>query len=373
MAAFTPSAVAPFVFECDVAAGVAHRPLPSPDLFARLGRTVEEVVMPKSPIGTVRRLPSGAYQARITRGGAQASVGTFPTRRLAVAAIATATSPKTEQPPGVGLRLGDWAEAWWPTRTGHRPTTRRRDRQILDHEILPALGRRLIGDMTVIDVQAWVNELAARLAPASVRRCYTILAHLLGPAADAGILAAAPTSRIGLPRPQRYEARFLTAVELEHLANVIRSPWRAMVLTTAYATLRIGEAAGLRRSDVDPGAGTLRVANNLVRVGGGIIEGPPKTSSGRRTMTMPASIMGEIDEHLARCAGPTDVFCSPQGGLLRPDTWRNLVWRPTVRKAGLGPLRIHDLKVRHEAPCTGWDERTHLRPVAAGRSKLRAA
>ncbi len=117
-----------------------------------------------------------------------------------------------------------------------------------------------------------------------------------------------------------------------------------MVLTLAYATLRIGEAAGLRRTDLDVEAGTLRVASSVVEVGGKLIEGPPKTAAGRRTMTMPASVMGELEDHLARHAGPTHVFCASQGGLLRPDTWRSLVWHPAVRKAGLRPLRTHDLK-----------------------------
>ncbi len=90
---------------------------------------------------------------------------------------------------------------------------------------------------------------------------------------DAGLLTAAPTGRVRLPSPQRYEARLLTPDELEHLANTIRAPWRAMVLTAAYATLRIGEAAGLRRIDIDAHAGTLRVANSLVEVSGRLIEG----------------------------------------------------------------------------------------------------
>ena len=108
-----------------------------------------------------------------------------------------------------------------------------------------------------------------------------------------------------------------------------------MVLTLAYATLRVGEAARLRRADLDVEAGTLRVANNVVEVGGKLIEGPPKTAAVRRTMTMPASVTDEIEDHLARYAGPTHVLCASQGGLLRPDTWRSLVWRPAVRKAGL--------------------------------------
>jgi len=295
--------------------------------------------------GTVRRLGSGHYQARVTISGRRVALGTFATRREATAAISNATTAGVgPSRPADRLSLDAWAERWWATRVGHRPTTRARDRGVLDHHILPAFAGRRLDQVTASDVQDWVNQLAAHLAPSTVRRSYTILDQLLESAVDAGLLAAAPNARTRLPRRERYEARFLTATELEHLAATIRPPWRAMVLTLAYATLRIGEAAGLRRADIDVEAGTLRVASSVVEVGGKLIEGPPKTAAGRRTMTMPASVMGELEDHLARYAGPTHVFCASQGGLLRPDTWRSLVWRPAVRKAALRPLRIHDLK-----------------------------
>ena len=343
MAASMPSAAVPS-HRYGVAAGLAARSRSFTDPSARSGGHLEEVVKPKSPFGTVHRLPSGAYQARVTRDGGQVTVGTFPIRRQAVAAIADATARQPGKPAHAGVLLSSWAEQWWATRAGHRATTQKRDRAVLDLEVLPAFGHRPLEELSAADVQAWVNELAGHLAPSTVRRSYTVLSQLLGSAMDAGLVTAAPTGRIRLPRPQRYEARFLTPDELEHLAGIIRAPWRAMVLTAAYATVRIGEAAGLRRVDVDRLHGTLRVANSLVEVSGRLIEGPPKTAAGRRTMTMPASVMGEIEEHLDRFAGPTHLFSAPRGDLLHPDEWRANIWRRAVRKAGLRPLRFHDLK-----------------------------
>ncbi len=55
----------------------------------------------------------------------------------------------------------------------------------------------------------------------------TVLDQLLEGAVDAGLLAAA-NARTRLPRRERYEARFLTATELEHVAATIRPPWRPM-------------------------------------------------------------------------------------------------------------------------------------------------
>jgi hypothetical protein len=67
---------------------------------------------------------------------------------------------------------------------------------------------------------------------------------------------------------------------LELLASTIAPHYGAMVLTMAWGTLRIGEAAGLRRIDLDLVTGHLRVANNLLEVGSLLHEGPPKTRPG---------------------------------------------------------------------------------------------
>ena len=112
----------------------------------------------------------------------------------------------------------------------------------------------------------------------------------------------------------------------------------------AWATLRIGEASGLRRSDLDLHTGRLRVANNVVEVAGKLHEGPPKTRAGRRSMTLPPSIVAELRLHVARFSGSTYVFANGGHNPLGAEEWRTNVWRPAVAAAGLAPLRPHDLK-----------------------------
>jgi integrase len=69
---------------------------------------------------------------------------------------------------------------------------------------------------------------------------------VLDVAVDSGPLAANPASRVRLPRPQRFEAHFLTRDELELLASRSRrgtgrwcSSWRGAPLS-CMATLRAG-------------------------------------------------------------------------------------------------------------------------------------
>ncbi len=80
------------------------------------------------------------------------------------------------------------------------------------------------------------------------------------------MIAASPAKGVQLPRIVRTEAHSLTPSELERLASAIQPRYRAMVLVMAWGTLRIGEASGLRRSDVSLDAGTIRIENNAVQV-----------------------------------------------------------------------------------------------------------
>ena len=297
--------------------------------------------------GSVRRL-GGRFQARVSHLGRQVALGTYSTRQEALDAMAQARSDATRghfvAPMGSRTCVEAIVEEWWQTREGHRASTRARDRMVLDHDVLPELGRARLVEVTHEEVQAWVNLLAKRLTPSSVQRSFSVLRQVLDVAVDSGLLAANPASRVRLPRPQRFEAHFLTPDELELLASVIAPRYRAMVLVMAWGTLRIGEAAGLRRIDLDLAAGRLRVANNVVEVGSRLHEGPPKTAAGRRSMTLPTSVAAELRVHVARSASSRYVFPAPKGGPLRAADWRKGVWHPAVEAARLAPLRPHDLK-----------------------------
>src|SRR5690606_36663109 len=72
----------------------------------------------------------------------------------------------------------------------------------------------------------------------------------------------------------------------------------------------------------------------------------PKTRAGRRSVPLPRVVVDELDEHLSNHDHPY-VFPAPVGGPLRAGQFRSRVWLPAVARAGLEPLRIHDL--RHTA------------------------
>ncbi len=141
--------------------------------------------------------------------------------------------------------------------------------------------------------------------------------------------------------------RFLTHDEVAALASVVDPRYRAFVLVAAYTGLRAGELIGLRRKHVDPLHRTVTVVEQVQYIGGGHLTLPPKSAAGRRSVAIPAVVADGLSDHLGRFAEPGPdglVFPAPDGGFLRLENFRKRVWLPAVTKAGLSPLRIHDLR-----------------------------
>lgn len=97
------------------------------------------------------------------------------------------------------------------------------------------------------------------------------------------------------------------------------------------------------------GSANLKIV--VLQVKGHVSLGPPKTGSSQRRVTLPRSVAEELSQHLATWPTGEDglVFTSPCGGPLRRTNFRRKVWLPAVEKAGLGPLRFHDLRHSHAA------------------------
>jgi integrase len=307
--------------------------------------------------GSVRRLPSGRWQARIRdpRTNRLESLGSFEAKADADRAVAVATTDGLRglwASPTLGKRrLADWVDQWWATTTDLAPTTRARDEWIVRGHILPTFGTTALADIGQLEVRSWVANLSASgLAPNTVHKAYQVLSKALAAAVDAGLLAVTPCRNVPLPKVQHQEMRFLSPAELAELAAVIKPRYRALVLVGGYGGLRIGEMAGLRRGRVDLLRSRLDVVEKLVEVRGELLAGGPKTRAGRRQVPLPRPVAEELAIHLERFVAPEPealLFAGPDGGALRARQWRARHWVPAIAEAGLAPLRPHDL--RHTA------------------------
>ena len=245
--------------------------------------------------------------------------------------------------------LAEWITTRW-RRDNVRDSTRMRDVGYVNRYIVPALGNYYLNDLDTKTVQAWLDDLASRLAPATVKKAQQLLNQIVSLAINDGILKTLPWTHLSIPRIQHQEAKFLKQSQVKLLSDVIDRRYRALVIVGAYCGLRIGELAGLRWSDIKLDKKVLSVVNNAVEAEGVITIGPPKTPAGQRSLGLPDIVVSALKEHKAIWKPDRDdawVFPSPEGGVLRGASFRQRIWQPATKKAGLDGLRIHEL--RHTA------------------------
>lgn len=134
---------------------------------------------------------------------------------------------------------------------------------------------------------------------------------------------------------------------MERLVSEVPGRDRALVLVGASAGLRWGEAAGLRRRDIDPLRSRIRIIDTAVQLHGQLgLDNEPKTARSKRTIPLARSIMRRLNDHLSENVGPSPeslVFTAPGGG---PSyrAWSQTVLEPAVRRAGLGGITFYGLR-----------------------------
>ncbi len=175
-----------------------------------------------------------------------------------------------------------------------------------------------------------------------------------------------PPRGLSLPQVPHKDPTFLEPEEVERLAAAIAAPYRTFVLVGAYAGLRHGELAALRVKQVDNEAGTIDVVETrTLSTDGRPKFGPPKSRAGRRTVPVPAFVMGELEDDIsAREIEAHDLIWTSASGMPLGDAnFRSRIWKPAAKAAGLEGLRVHDL--RHT--CVAMWSRSLASPRAAAK------
>ena len=182
----------------------------------------------------------------------------------------------------------------------------------------PQWAGETIGSVLHSDVQAWVSSMAKAGSSASVvLRAFGILKGIMTTAKDDGLIrSAGAVERIDLPvKPSRKEDRhYLMPSQLVSLADVCGSH-RLLVLVLGFCGLRWGEAAALRRMDVDLDDRRVHVRRSTVKVGREFVTGRPKNWE-IRDVPVPQSLVPLLARRSLEFKAEDLVFTDPGGGVI---------------------------------------------------------
>ena len=243
--------------------------------------------------------------------------------------------------------VGELAPVWLAGKINLKPTSRARYADVLKTHVLPRWRNVALIGVTHGDVQAWLSELSDRgLAGASVRKAQGVLSGILGLAVRDRRLAVNPALGVALPPMQEKRRRYLTAEQLEALADAA-GPGRVAVLVLGYCGLRWSELAALRVRHFDLLRRRVLVEEAVTEVDGSrLVWGTPKTH-GRRSVPLPRFLVDELARTVVTRPADELAFPSPKGAVLRNRNARSAWFDAAARAIGEPGLTPHEL--RHTA------------------------
>ena len=221
---------------------------------------------------------------------------------------------------------------------------------LLQHYLLPEFETARLADITPAWVRRWHANLSTHpsIGANTVAKCYRLLRTILGAAVEDELVARNPCVLKGASVERHDERPVASVAQISQLVEAVDPSYRAMLLLATWCSLRFGELAALSRADLDFAARVVKVGRQLQELQGGqLVFGPPKTDAGRRTVSIPPHVLGDLRAHLETNVDPGPdslVFLSPEGAPLRRSNFNRRVWQPACAAAGLDNFHFHDLR-----------------------------
>ena len=255
--------------------------------------------------GSVRKLPSGKYQARYLGPDGQTHTAptTFRTKTDAEVWLSRIEAQISEgrwldpfagktTVGGVGPPLARCRAAWAQAQDSGvvRVAMAAADRTA---PLRPDAGRLGASDHDC-RVGRSDERSAQRVAcPPGIR----LAEQIMDAAVANDLIGMSPCRGVKLPKLPASDPHILTRKQVAEIAANTREPYDLLVWIIAYSGLRVGEAFALRRRHIDLDSGVLKVDSNLMEIGGRKYFDTPKNHQIRK-ITLPRFLVRELRKHL---------------------------------------------------------------------------
>jgi integrase len=216
-------------------------------------------------------------------------------RAKLVAAVATGDyiePSKTTVADFVRARIGQWEASGEIS-----PRTAQRYRQLLDNQIVPHLGTKMLRKLKPLDIEAWHTCLRDTVQPRTVGHAHRVLGKAFKDAAKNDIVSRNVCK--DQPAPKVEDDERVIVRDVAALLTKLKD-WRhaPVAMVALFTGMRLGEVLALRWNNVDLDAKVIRVREALEQTAAfGVRFKPPKSKAGRRDITLPDVLVEALREH----------------------------------------------------------------------------
>jgi integrase len=267
--------------------------------------------------------------------------------------------------PRSNVALADLLERWLETKGRVvQPKTLDNYRFVAGKNLATHLGSHPIRGITALDVDEFYARLlrprpdGRGLSRSTVMLCHRVLSQALDQARRWGLVDVNACRDATPPRAARPAFRLLTPDDVRNLiaaAASVAPELGVFVRLVAVTGCRRGEACALRRSDLVLHRREIVIARSISTACGAPVEKTTKTTRLRRvalddTTALELDAMLTVQDTLARERGiarARDAFvfaASPAGAVPHDPIVMTRQFRAVARKAGVGGVRLHDLR-----------------------------
>jgi integrase len=262
------------------------------------------------------------------------------------------------------------------------PKTRERYGQLVKNQIKPNIGQVRLQKLSPVHLtEMYAKLLNSGLSARTVNHVHRLLHLALG---HAGTWRAAHQNVAALAKPPKANADEIVILTPEQtkavLTRVLGRTLRPIVVLALATGARRGELLALRLGDFDPDARTIRIERAIEQTKAGLRIKAPKTKHGRRTISLPPTVVAELRAHIVKLqemrlslgmgrAGNDDLlFPRWDNGQLRSPHWLTRKIAELMEALRFKGVTLHSLRHTHASQliASGMDVLTISRRLGHG-------